>query len=251
MAATTKDDATKTGRIGARHYVAIFLLSFATLLLELSLTRVLSVAMFYHFGFLVISTALLGFGVSGVVVTPWRELRERIPLDRALAWIAAFWPAHSRSHGLERCRHDHWHGETPEELGGEGIVQGKGGRHSITLVPGIADHFHIALSKWWHDYFRHNSVVAATARIVKFAVPSVWQPNLKIQRRCKSAFNSAVSRHSPTGRDNLRRECCAPNRFSGKSGTGCLCGDCDALRGVWMACTTASRHQQRGHGCKR
>jgi len=88
MAATTKDDATKTGRIGARHYVAIFLLSFATLLLELSLTRVLSVAMFYHFGFLVISTALLGFGVSGVVVTLWGELRERIPLDQALAWIA-------------------------------------------------------------------------------------------------------------------------------------------------------------------
>jgi len=88
MAATTKDDATKTGRIGARHYVAIFLLSFATLLLELSLTRVLSVAMFYHFGFLVISTALLGVGVSGVVVTLWRELRERIPLDQALAWIA-------------------------------------------------------------------------------------------------------------------------------------------------------------------
>jgi len=84
MAATTKDDATKTGQIAARHYVAIFLLSFATLLLELSLTRVLSVAMFYHFGFLVISTALLGFGVSGVAAT-----RSSVGVD-----CYAFWPAH-------------------------------------------------------------------------------------------------------------------------------------------------------------
>jgi len=88
MAAATKYEAIETDQIRARHYVGIFLLSFATLLLELSLTRVLSVAMFYHFGFLVISTALLGFGVSGVVVTLSRGLRERIPLDQALAWVA-------------------------------------------------------------------------------------------------------------------------------------------------------------------
>ena len=85
----TKDEVNKSLTIGVRHYAGIFLLSMATLLLELSLTRVLSVAMFYHFGFLVISTALLGFGVSGVVVTLWDGLRERIPLDQALAWIAA------------------------------------------------------------------------------------------------------------------------------------------------------------------
>lgn len=71
-----------------RHYVGIFLFSFATLLLELSLTRVLSVALWYHFGFLVISTALLGFGVSGVVLALWRRLREQAELDRALAVLA-------------------------------------------------------------------------------------------------------------------------------------------------------------------
>jgi len=75
-------------RIGAHHYVGIFLLSLATLLLELSLTRVLSVALWYHFGFLVISTALLGFGTSGVVLALWRRLREEISLDRALAFLA-------------------------------------------------------------------------------------------------------------------------------------------------------------------
>ena len=76
--------------ISVRHYAGIFLLSLATLLLELSLTRVLSVALWYHFGFLIISTALLGFGASGVVLALWRRLREEISLDRALTALAAF-----------------------------------------------------------------------------------------------------------------------------------------------------------------
>src|SRR5690348_720784 len=71
-----------------RHYAGIFLLSFATLLLELALTRVLSVALWYHFGFLVISMALLGFGASGVTLALWQGLRERMDLDRALTVLA-------------------------------------------------------------------------------------------------------------------------------------------------------------------
>jgi len=70
------------------HYTGIFLLSLATLLLELALTRVLSVANWYHFGFLVISTALLGFGASGVTLSLWTKLREQVPLDQALTFIA-------------------------------------------------------------------------------------------------------------------------------------------------------------------
>src|SRR5438876_6468033 len=46
-------------QIQARHFAGLFLLSLATLLLELALTRILSVSLWYHFGFLVISTALL------------------------------------------------------------------------------------------------------------------------------------------------------------------------------------------------
>ena len=74
--------------MGRRHYWGIFCLSLATLLLELTLTRVLAVANWYHFGFLVISMALLGFGTSGVVLTLWTWLRERVSTDQALAALS-------------------------------------------------------------------------------------------------------------------------------------------------------------------
>ncbi len=74
----------ESGQIRGRHFVGLFLLSLATLLLELALTRVLSVSLWYHFGFLVISTALLGFGASGVVLALWERLRERSNLDFGL-----------------------------------------------------------------------------------------------------------------------------------------------------------------------
>jgi SAM-dependent methyltransferase len=75
-------------KVGAHHYAGIFLLSLATLLLELSLTRVLSVALWYHFGFLIISTALLGFGSAGVVLALWRRLRDEIPLDKSVSLLS-------------------------------------------------------------------------------------------------------------------------------------------------------------------
>jgi len=62
-------------------------------LLELSLTRILSVALWYHFGFLVISTALLGFGVAGTTLSIWPWLRDRAPLGRALSTLAALFAA--------------------------------------------------------------------------------------------------------------------------------------------------------------
>lgn len=74
--------------IARRHYAGIFLLCFGTLLLELALTRVMSVTLWYHFGFLVISTALLGFGASGVTLALWRRMREEMPLDCSLSVLA-------------------------------------------------------------------------------------------------------------------------------------------------------------------
>src|SRR2546423_6365923 len=47
----------------------------ATLLLELSLTRIFSVVFYYHFAFLAISIALFGLGLGGVfsyVVAGWK-----------------------------------------------------------------------------------------------------------------------------------------------------------------------------------
>ncbi len=56
-------------------YLAVALTTHATLLLELSLTRIFSVVFYYHFAFLAISIALFGLGVGGVlsyVISGWR-----------------------------------------------------------------------------------------------------------------------------------------------------------------------------------
>jgi spermidine synthase len=51
---------------------AIALTSFSALLLELALTRLFSVVLFYHFAFLAISIALLGLGAGGVFAHLWK-----------------------------------------------------------------------------------------------------------------------------------------------------------------------------------
>jgi spermidine synthase len=71
----------------SKYNFGIFFISFSTLLFELSLTRVFSVTLWYHFGFLIISTALLGFGVSGVLLSIWKNFREYYPLDKTLGRI--------------------------------------------------------------------------------------------------------------------------------------------------------------------
>jgi hypothetical protein len=49
-------------------YVAVFLTSLSTLMLELALTRLFSATMYYHFAFMAISLALFGSGASGVFI---------------------------------------------------------------------------------------------------------------------------------------------------------------------------------------
>ncbi|HLH09823.1 MAG TPA: hypothetical protein VKW78_21470 [Terriglobales bacterium] len=51
----------------------VLLMSLASLLLELSLTRLFSVVLFYHFAFLAISIALLGLGAGGVFAYVFRQ----------------------------------------------------------------------------------------------------------------------------------------------------------------------------------
>jgi MFS family permease len=56
-------------------YLCVALTSMATLLLELSLTRIFSVVFYYHFAFLAISIALFGLGLGGVfsyVIAGWK-----------------------------------------------------------------------------------------------------------------------------------------------------------------------------------
>src|ERR1051325_103831 len=56
------------------------LTSFAALLLELALTRLFSVVLFYHFAFLAISIALLGLGAGGVFAFIWKQRLDALPL---------------------------------------------------------------------------------------------------------------------------------------------------------------------------
>jgi len=66
-------------------YLGILLLSSATLLFEITLTRVFSVAQWYHFAFMVVSLALLGFGASGSVLSVFPGLgRRRLDVSLAL-----------------------------------------------------------------------------------------------------------------------------------------------------------------------
>jgi hypothetical protein len=68
-----------------RRYVTIALVSLATLVFQVAITRVLSVVLWYHFAFLSISLAMLGLGAPGA----WFALRP--PTHRSLgrALIAA------------------------------------------------------------------------------------------------------------------------------------------------------------------
>ncbi len=58
------------------------LASFASLLLELALTRLFSVVLFYHFAFLAISIALLGLGAGGVFAYLRRQWLARWTVRR-------------------------------------------------------------------------------------------------------------------------------------------------------------------------
>ena len=58
---------------------SLFLISAATLTFEITLTRLFSVAQFYHFAFMIVSIALLGFGASGTALTLFPTLGRSDP----------------------------------------------------------------------------------------------------------------------------------------------------------------------------
>src|ERR1700685_2934354 len=61
--------------------------SFAALLLELALTRLFSVVLFYHFSFLAISLALLGLGSGGFFAYLGKKRLARFPTRSLLAGL--------------------------------------------------------------------------------------------------------------------------------------------------------------------
>ena len=58
-------------------YGGIFLISSSTLTYEMSLTRIFSIAQWYHFAFLIISIALLGFGAAGSFLMVFPSLAKK------------------------------------------------------------------------------------------------------------------------------------------------------------------------------
>jgi len=72
--------------------LSIFLLSGAVLLIEMCLTRVFSVLSWYHFAYLIISLALLGFGAAGSYLTVAKRFADK-QVDPArlghFAWLFA------------------------------------------------------------------------------------------------------------------------------------------------------------------
>jgi spermidine synthase len=58
-------------------YAALLLVSMGLLTLEISLTRLFSFTIWYHFAYLTISMGLLGFGASGAIVASFPEMFRR------------------------------------------------------------------------------------------------------------------------------------------------------------------------------
>jgi len=63
-------------------WLSLFLLSAATLAFEINLTRLFSVTQFYHFAFMIVSIALLGFGASGTALSIFPALLRGDPRRR-------------------------------------------------------------------------------------------------------------------------------------------------------------------------
>jgi len=82
--------AAKPGRLAL---VGIALISMALLTLEITLTRVFSVKMWYHFAFMSISLALLGGAVGGIVVYVWSSRLGRPTFEHKMAHVAAVFAA--------------------------------------------------------------------------------------------------------------------------------------------------------------
>ncbi|MCC6866218.1 MAG: hypothetical protein IT280_08690 [Ignavibacteria bacterium] len=63
-----KETVFKKEKLTVMHKFGLMFISLSALMLEFTLIRVLSVSLWYHFAFMIISIALLGIGISGVTI---------------------------------------------------------------------------------------------------------------------------------------------------------------------------------------
>jgi hypothetical protein len=74
-------------RTAIRTRMALFLLSAATLTFEINLSRLFAVSQFYHFAFMAVSIALLGFGASGTALAAFPQLTRK-EQNHSLGWLS-------------------------------------------------------------------------------------------------------------------------------------------------------------------
>src|SRR5262245_38318882 len=60
-----------------RTRISVFLITLSGLILEVGLTRIYSASIWYHFAFVAISVALLGWGLGGFTVHLWKQTKSR------------------------------------------------------------------------------------------------------------------------------------------------------------------------------
>src|SRR2546430_16321267 len=72
-----------------RTRISVFLITLSGLILEVGLTRIYSASIWYHFAFVAISVALLGWGLGGFTVHVWKQMRTRRTAGRMPALPAA------------------------------------------------------------------------------------------------------------------------------------------------------------------
>ncbi|MGI6395467.1 MAG: hypothetical protein ACOX2F_12195 [bacterium] len=69
--------------------IALFVFSMALLSIQLSFTKFFSIVVWYHFGFMIISVAMLGFSVSGVFLAVARKFSEKFSFSTLISISSA------------------------------------------------------------------------------------------------------------------------------------------------------------------
>lgn len=76
-------------RAQLKELIALFLFSVALLSIQISFTKFFSVVLWYHFGFMIISTAMLGFSVSGVFLSLFPKHSEKFTFSTLISVSSA------------------------------------------------------------------------------------------------------------------------------------------------------------------